>query len=273
MGIVFDLSRRDLMRSRKTLFALLVSLLPAALAILVVVGTHADFESSSTYYPLLSGGLAFTGLLATIPLVCLILAGGSIADEAEERTLSYLLVRPISRRALFFGRTGAVAATAVALVLVQVASVWLVDLLFYLSADVVDPIHTPTGPMSAGWALMLALPAGVVAGSLAALLYTGMFCAISILFTRYHFFANLVWFLVWEVGIGLSHLPPAWLSGNHALRVLAHLIDPAVPAMSPADGLARLAAIPLSLAYIVLWWWLGARIMERRDFHVTSAVT
>lgn len=267
---VYRLALRDLLRSRKALFSLLVSLVPMVLAILAVV----DMTYMDHWQPLTIQGALFIGLPATIPIVCLILAGGLIADEAEDRTLSYLLVRPLRRRTLYTSRGLAVLTVAVALALFQGLSTWLVDAVAFMSHDMAGrTLVADGGEVSAGAILGISLPLVLLLAALAAVVYTAMFGAGSVIFPRYHFFANLVFFLVWEIGIGFVPVATAWLSANHGLRAVAGAADPTVFTATAVEGVwGWLGLLPV-LAWIVVWMLVGQRVMERRDFHVTSAAT
>lgn len=275
---VYRITLRDLVRSKKALFAALVSLVPAILAILVVIdiSTWAS-EEHFTFLPLTNTGFLYFLLPATIPLVALILAGGLIADEAEDRTLSYLLVRPISRQSLYFSRGLAVLTVAMALTFVQFLTGWMVDGFHHLlHADPGQTIRIDDDHYSAAGIYWMWLPVGLVLTAFATTLYVAMFGAGSVLFTRFHFFANLLFLLLWEIGIGFSFAPTAWLSANHGVRALVVAIDPTLDRWDGAtvvDGAWGWFGIVPALLWLAVWVVAGLQIVHRRDFHVTSAAT
>ncbi len=93
---LFGLCVRQNCRGRRLLLLILVFSLPALLAILlrnVMRGEpNAQMESSLVYGLLTS---------ALVPLAALLYACGMIGDEVEDQTLTYLLVRPIPKPALY----------------------------------------------------------------------------------------------------------------------------------------------------------------------------
>lgn len=271
--VVFRLAMRDLLRSKKALFALLVSLVPAILAVLAVVESMG--YQDAPWHPLLTPGLAFVGLTVSIPITCLILAGGLLADEAEDRTLSYLLVRPIPRRTLYLSRGLAVALVAVALSAVQVLTTWLVELVAFsnlaLPDQTVDAVDG--GVVDATVLVSISPLLALLVAAVAAVLYTAMFGAGSVIFPRYHFFGNLTFFAIWELMFGFVPIATAWLSGSHALRAWLAAMDPTLDAYTYAEGGLQWLGLPVVLVLVVAWTLIGARIMQRRDFHVTSAAT
>lgn len=272
-SVAFRLALRDLLASRKVLFAGIVSLVPALLALLAFLESRSFADEWS---PILGPGLLFVGLSVSIPVVCLILAGGLIADEAEDRTLSYLLVRPVPRAQLYLSRGLAVFLVALVLVVFQVFTTWLVDAIAYL--DMAQPGqriegYDRPGSVAAGALLAMSLPMSLAVGVVAAALYTALFGAGSVIFPRYHFFGNLTFFAIWEMGIGTVPIPTAWLSGNHALRAWYGAMDQTTWDVAYASGPSGWLGLPVAFLFIGLWVYVGARVMARRDFHVTSAAT
>jgi ABC-2 type transport system permease protein len=96
LGALFVLTLRQNLRGRRILILALLFLLPSVLAILVRLAPH-------TPRP---GELAFVFVFNLIPsalatLTALLFAAGVIQDEVEEQTLTYLLLRPLPRWALY----------------------------------------------------------------------------------------------------------------------------------------------------------------------------
>ncbi|MFO1533583.1 MAG: ABC transporter permease, partial [Thermoplasmatota archaeon] len=138
-----------LRQNRKFLYALLVSLVPLLFGIIMFAnditqqnkGGHV-FQTQFTQ-PVIGLILAFT-----VPFVALLLAGGMIADEVEDRTLTYLLVRPIPRRVLYASKAAPVIAAAAALAGLQVLLFGIMRLLSALAfgATVHIPYALLAGP-------------------------------------------------------------------------------------------------------------------------------
>lgn len=274
--IALRIALSSMLRQKKTLFALLISLVPIAAAALAMLEDGGEFGLRSGWNPAFSDMAAFMVITATLPLMVLLLAGGMIADEAEERTLSYLLVRPIPRVHLYLSRAVAVLIVAVPMMLVQVVGLWAMRWISY--ARFAGPgtrvfVESGDATVSAAALMWVMLPVVVGACLVATLFYGALFGLTSLISTRYHFFINLGYLGVWE-GI-LGHMP---FGGQRltATHHLASMVDHAdgtaniilgVPATDPAIG------VPVLLMLAVLWV-LGAMIVVRnRDFHVTSAAT
>lgn len=93
---LYTLTLRQHARGRRWLVMALLFLLPAGLAMLIR-GT-----APQTPYELLEFLLAWMFIpQALLPLVALMYASGIIQDEQEEQTLTYLLVRPIPKWAIY----------------------------------------------------------------------------------------------------------------------------------------------------------------------------
>jgi ABC-2 type transport system permease protein len=88
------------LRARRTLFGALLCAAPPAVAWLVFA-TGAELAAD----PVVTHLGWFLGLQVVLPLLCLLGGSAVIAEELENRTLTYFFTRPIPRAALFLGRT------------------------------------------------------------------------------------------------------------------------------------------------------------------------
>jgi ABC-2 type transport system permease protein len=96
LAVLFGLTLRQQTRGRKLLVLVLLYALPCALALVLRSLSRpapADILEFALIYNLVPHALA--------PLTALLYAGGMIQDEVEEQTLTYLLVRPLPRPALY----------------------------------------------------------------------------------------------------------------------------------------------------------------------------
>src|SRR5688500_12691024 len=92
------LAFRQLLRTKKFFFATLISLVPLVAGVLLMLNDAQDQNNQSYVFDDgFSESTVFLLVLGTVPFVALMLAGGHLADEAEDRTLTYLLVRPVPR--------------------------------------------------------------------------------------------------------------------------------------------------------------------------------
>jgi ABC-2 type transport system permease protein len=99
LAVLFRLTLRQQTRGRRLLVLIVLYALPCVLAIVLrSLGNPAppDIFEFALIFILVPHGLA--------PLTALLYAGGMIQDEVEEQTLTYLLVRPLPRWALYVSK-------------------------------------------------------------------------------------------------------------------------------------------------------------------------
>ena len=269
---------RHLLRAKKTWAAVAVSLIPLLAGILLIFAdiNNAKFDVRDQYYNAdLTDWIAFFAIGGTVPLVALLLAGGSLADESQDRTLTYLLTRPIPRSTLYVSKFVPVA-TAVAVL--AAAQVLMFGLMRMLALAVTDPgaralTYDDSSTVAAGGLLALMTFVGTVAAVLAGVAYSAIFAFVSLLFQRFHFLVNLLIYLVWELPFGTIGG-----AGFGFFTVLFHAqsfvskADPTINGFHDSSVHPAFAAVWLTLA-VVGWVWLGAWRTRRQDFHVTSAST
>lgn len=265
---------RQLMRTKKFLFAALVSLVPLVAGILLLIDDVQDHDRSSfTFDDGFSETTAFLIVLGTVPFVALMLAGGHLADEAEDRTLTYLLVRPVPRSTLYLSRYVPVAAVAAALAMAQVVLLAVMRMLAYALVGG-SRIAAASGDATFHPVLLVLrlLPTAMLAVALEALVLTALFGLVSLITTRFHFFVNLVLVLLDVVFGSFGGAGLGALAVTYWVRSLLQNVDPT------ATGLVEDAVIwPLVPIWLALWTaaWLaiGVRQVRRRDFNITSAAT
>ncbi|MBN2029605.1 ABC transporter permease [bacterium] len=104
MGFVIKFFLRNGIHSRRTLWMIVLSLIPVGIAILLFLMrsflTKQGVELS-TFFQQVS---FFLFLHFLLPLMAVFIGTAIIADEVEERTLPYLLVRPIPRPSLVLAK-------------------------------------------------------------------------------------------------------------------------------------------------------------------------
>jgi len=110
---LFVLSLRQHLHGKRWMVMVLLFLLPAGLAVLLRA-TAPDVPAVMMEFMLL---LMFIPQ-AILPLVALLYASGIIQDEQEEQTITYLLVRPIPKWAIYTIKLLATLVTAVVLTVV-----------------------------------------------------------------------------------------------------------------------------------------------------------
>lgn len=97
LGELFVLTLRQLVRGRRLLVLSLLFSLPSALVALVYLASRHSLPAEEIQF-----GLVFNLIPhALAPLATLLYAAGIIQDEVEEQTLTYLLLRPLPKWALY----------------------------------------------------------------------------------------------------------------------------------------------------------------------------
>jgi ABC-2 type transport system permease protein len=113
MWSLYTLTLRQHLHGQRWFVLALLFLLPVGLAILIRV-TASDVPSAMIEF-----SLAFFLIPhALLPLIALIYASGIIRDEQEEQTITYLLVRPISKWMMYLVKLLATTTTAVVLTVI-----------------------------------------------------------------------------------------------------------------------------------------------------------
>ena len=105
--ILFQAHLWRIFRTRRAYIAAGLAGLPVALALLVRFVSH--FEGEAPPLELLISIVWFFLVQTIVPLVSLVMASAVIAEEIEDRTITYLFTRPIPRPAILLGRWLAVA--------------------------------------------------------------------------------------------------------------------------------------------------------------------
>jgi ABC-2 type transport system permease protein len=105
------------LRARRTWIVLAVALFPAGLAFLV---TSLSKKPAPQEVAVMGGWLAL--MQVVVPLTGLVLGSAAVAEEVEDRTITYLTTRPMPRPALLLGRWAAI---AVVLTTILGLSTWL----------------------------------------------------------------------------------------------------------------------------------------------------
>ena len=137
---VFDLSLSEMLWSRRTIFMILVVGAPVAIAlflrVLVALGApilegHRSTQGGGSE-TIRMGGPAIFGLMIwvfylrfTVPVLGVFYGTALMADEVEDKTITYLFTRPIRRGAVLFGKYLAYLACTVFVVLPSVMLVYL----------------------------------------------------------------------------------------------------------------------------------------------------
>ena len=127
---VFDLSLGEMLWSRRTVFMSLVTGVPVLMALAVraadAFGGHVRISNIAVPGPSIFGLMIWVFYLRfTVPVLGVFYGTSLIADEVEDKTITYLFSRPIPRGAVLIGKYLAYLACTVSVVLPSVVVVWL----------------------------------------------------------------------------------------------------------------------------------------------------
>lgn len=259
---IFDLSLSEMLWSRRSVFLGLLVGGPVLLAVVSrVVWMFVPNESMRINGGAVSGAGIF-GLMIwllyvrfIVPILGVFYGTSLIADEVEDRTITYLFTRPIQRGAVLVGKFVAYLACTVLLILPSVMVV------FFLMVPV-------GGGSIAQMFPSLVADLGMLAAGLAA--YGAVFAWVGARVKR-PLVAGLVFVLGWEPAVLLF---PGYLKHATVAYYLQALVPHAMPEDSTISVLLQAFAdvpgiVPSLIALAVLTagaLWLAARTVESREY-------
>ena len=260
---VFDLSLGQMLWSRRTIFLALVVSAPVVLGVIIRILTSAGIGGTVRLGggPIVSGPSVF-GLFIwllflrfIIPVLGVFYGISLVADEVEDKTITYLFTRPISRGAIVIGKYLAYLAATVLVVLPAVI------VLYFLLV--------PTG----GGSLAAAFPALLKDLALLGIglaVYGALFAWVGAQF-KYPLITGLVFAFGWEQGIMLV---PGYLKR----LTISYYIQGLVPHAMPQDSALSILQVvsrdslsaPMSVFWLAVIWLsflgLAAWTVSRREY-------
>lgn len=260
---IFDLSLGQMLWSRRSVFlAILVGgpVLLAAVIRLATIQVHLLDRSGNN--PRI-GGVALFGMMiwllylhVIVPVLGVFYGTALIAEEVDDKTITYLFTRPVPRRAVLIGKYLSYLACTILLVFPSVVAVYFL----------IVPING--GSVGRSFPLLLA-DLGVLAAGLMA--YGAVFALVGARLKR-PLVIGLVFAFGWEPGVLLV---PGYLKR----ATVAHYLQALVPHQMPLDTTTigiltqmfdRFPSITTSLAWLAamtvsaLWW--ASRVVEDREY-------
>ncbi len=257
---VFELSLGEMLWSRRTIFMGLVVGLPVLMAGLVrlfdVIGAAPlRVNNVAMDGPAIFGLMIWAFFLKfSVPVLGVFYGTSLIADEVEDKTITYLFTRPISREAVLVGKYLAYLGCTVFVVLPSLVLVWLLLI-----------------PMGGGYGanfLDLVKDLAIVATGLA--VYGALFAFIGAYFKR-PLLIGLVFIFGWEQVV-------LAVPGSFKLYTVAYYLQGLVPHAMPNDSLASMVqsifretpslelAVGVMAVILVGFLWLAGRIVARREY-------
>jgi ABC-2 type transport system permease protein len=256
---VFELSLGEMLWSRRTIFMALVMIAPIILALVSRV-VQAMGVAPLRVNGVSVGGAGIFGMMIwvlfirfTIPVLGVFYGTSLIADEVDDKTLTYLFTRPVQRGAILMGKY---LAYLVCTVLVVLPSIMIVYFLI-----------VPLAEIGSSFTLLLT-DLGIMALGLAA--YGALFALVGTILKR-PLVIGLVFAFGWEQ---LAMLMPGYLRRF----TLAYYLQGLVPHAMPSDGVGSLiqAVFTDSPTVVTCLFWLtvatgvslflGQRAIERREY-------
>jgi len=257
---VFDLSLGQMLWSRRTVFMGLVVAAPMLLALLYRI-LHASFGDPELNGQAVRGTTLFgmtiwlLYLRFIVPILGVFYGTALVADEVDDKTITYLFVRPIARRAILLGKYLAYLASTLCVVLPSVMVVYFLTTPFDLSAIArsFPALAKDLGLLGAGLA---------VYGAVFAFVGTSL---------KHPLVLGLVFAFGWEQ---LALSIPGYLRRFTVIYYLQALVPHAMPqdsAMSLLQGVFREVPPALQcLGWLAVIWavflLLAAGTIERREY-------
>ena len=257
---VFDLSLGQMLWSRRTIFMALVVGVPVLIAVALRVMVELGAPVMRAGRSPISGGVVF-GLMMwgfyvrfAAPVLAVFYGTALIADEVEDKTLTYLFTRPVPRSAVLLGKYLAYLVCTIGVVLPSVMIVWL------MIGSLNDTLSNTF--------LNLTKDLGILALGLA--VYGAVFALVGAVVKR-PLLVGLALVFGWET---IALALPGFLKRLSVAFYLQGLVPHAMPSDSPVAVLQTffqqslgLAQSLLSLAAIaVVSLWLAARAVTKREY-------
>jgi ABC-2 type transport system permease protein len=256
---VFDLSLGEMLWSRRTIFMALVVAGPVLLA-LIVKGVELFGMSALRVNGQRVAGFGIFGVMIwmlflrfIVPVLGVFYGTALMADEVEDKTITYLFTRPIPRGAVLIGKYLAYLACTLLVVLPSVMIVYF--------------LLVPFAQLPATFGSLL-IDMGLIALGLA--VYGGVFAFVGAFFKR-PLVIGLVFAFGWEQVV-------LALPGYLKQFTIAYYLQALVPHAMPSDGVAGLLqgmfreTPPLAVslfwlfAYLAGFLYLATRIVERKEY-------
>jgi len=257
---VFDVSLGEMLWSRRTIFMALVVGLPVVLAVIVRLLHELGAPTIRVNQTAVAGPLIF-GLMIwgffirfSVPVLGVFYGTSLIADEVEDKTITYLFTRPIPRGAVVVGKYLAYLACTIFVVLPSVVVVWLlvVPMGGSLGASVVD----------------LAKDLAILAIGLA--VYGALFAMIGAVVKR-PLLIGLLFVFGWETVVMTI---PGYLKRFSVAYYLQGLVPHAMPSDSAVSLVQSIFRETPGLGESLLWMgvievvclWVAARAVTRKEY-------
>ena len=239
MGAVFWLSLRQSTGRWRLALVFFLAALPVGLAILLSLFAEEDASYEEGFINVLIDGMTVGGIL---PIVTMAFSTAAFGNELEDRTLNYLVLKPVPRWQIALPKL--------------LASVAISGPLLIVSGVVATVVGLDADPRAAV-AVGLALFAGVAA-------YAAIFTWAGLVTTRAPPFA-LVYVFLWEGLIGSFISGVGYLSVRGYTLAIMHGIDETGFQVLSSRVIEFPAALGGAAGVAVVFFWLTVRRLRRMD--------
>jgi len=257
---VFDLSLGEMLWSRRTIFMALVMGLPvlisAVIRLLFEIGAPLPrINRMEITGPVMFGLMIWAFFIRfSVPVLAVFYGTALIADEVDDKTITYLFTRPIQRQAVLVGKYLAYLVCTACVVLPAAVLVWL--LIAPIGGRLADSFFDLTKDLA-----LLAIGLAV---------YGALFALVGATMKR-----PLVAGMVFVFGCEVLVLA---LPGGFKRLTVAYYLQGLVPHAMPSDSAMNLLLTvfrePLGLTESLVWMaiialgsiWLAARTVARREY-------
>ncbi len=256
---VFDLSLGEMLWSRRTIFMALIVGGPVILAIIVRVLETLGMPALRVNNQRI-GGMGVFGVMIwmlflrfIVPVLGVFYGTALMADEVDDKTITYLFSRPVPRGAVLVGKYLAYLACTSLVVLPSVMLVYFLLIRFSEIPGTFGQLVTDLGLLALGLAV-----------------YGALFAFVGAFFKR-PLVIGLVFITGWEQ-------TAMALPGYMKRFTIAYYVQSLVPHAMPSEGVVSIlqgmfrdnppAAVSLGwlTAYVVVFLFLAARTVERKEY-------
>lgn len=248
MGALFRLSLRQLMGPWRLLLLFLFAALPVGLALLLTLLQGEDETSNSGYVNFVDSLL----ISAVMPVTSLVLATSAFGNEVEDKTLNYLVLRPVPRYQIVLAKLTAVLVIGVPLVVISGVAVTLIGNGGF-GAKIVVLDSTPQAVAAIGLALLL----GTVT-------YSSLFTWAGLMSTRALPYA-LVYVVLWEGVIASIFSGIRYISVRGYALAFMHGLDDSSFAELSGRAIELPAALVGVTAVTIGFFYLAVRRLNQMD--------
>jgi ABC-2 type transport system permease protein len=256
---VFDLSLGEMLWSRRTIFMALVVGGPVLLAV-IVRGLEMFGMSALRVDGQRIGGFGIFGVMIwmlflrfIVPVLGVFYGTALMADEVEDKTITYLFTRPIPRGAVLVGKYLAYLACTLLVVLPSVMIVYFLLVPFSALPATFGNLMVDLGLLALGLAV-----------------YGGVFAFVGAYFKR-PLVIGLLFAFGWEQVV-------LALPGYLKQFTVAFYLQGLVPHAMPSDGVTSIlqsmfresppiyVCLAWLFAYLAGFLWLATRVVERKEY-------